>query len=333
MDALVSVIIPVYNAERFLKECIQSVCNQTYRNLEILIINDGSSDDTHSIIDEYANIDSRIRSFSKVNSGPSDTRNTGLETATGDYVSFVDADDWIAVNMIESMVREMNEKKSDLVVCEVNQFSNDPGDSTVRRRFQEMPTDDITPSNQFLSRFISGEFDYANWNKLYKRSIIEENSIRFDAGIRIGEDLLFNLVYLNHSSKQALLRQPCYHYRVHHGSLFHESKKTRWIEHCKKLSLLENYCLEGKVTISSSQKSVLFQESTVFIELPSLISYLQDAELLFTLDAKNLFRCAKKDWLLPFNETTSMTLRLLLFTLRRKMFFFAAILIYLNPRK
>ena len=187
------------------------------------------------------------------------TWNTGLETATGDYVSFVDADDWIDVNMIESMVREMNEKKSDLVVCEVNQFGNDPGDSTVRRRFKEIPTDDITPSGQFLSRFISGEFDYANWNKLYKRSIIEENRIRFDTGIRIGEDLLFNLLYLNHSRKQTLLRQPYYHYRVHHGSLFHECKKARWIEHCKKLSLLENYCLEGKVTISSSQKSALFQ--------------------------------------------------------------------------
>lgn len=327
---LVSIIIPVFNAERYLTKCLKSIIKQSYEHIEILVINDGSSDNSLSIINEFSRKDPRIHILSKKNSGPSETRNLGLEHATGEFISFVDADDWIHENMIEQMVFEMSRRRSDLVICEVLQFDCQNDNYTPRRTFKLSELDQHASYDALMSRFISGEFDFANWNKLYKRAIIEENRIRFQADLRIGEDFIFNLIYLNHVSRHTLVYAPMYNYRIHENSLFHGNRRERWVEHCKKLSILEAYCEDGKVTLSSRHKSILFEENTAFVELPSIIQHLRDRRLLFHAEAVSLLGCAQKEWFRAPIKTTSIKLQLLLFTLRNNMLFVAFTLMKFN---
>ena len=103
---MISVIIPIYNVENYLKKCIESVINQTYKNLEIILVNDGSNDNSKNIIDEYSTIDNRIKVINKENGGLSDARNAGIEIAKGDYITFLDSDDWIELNMYEKLYQE-----------------------------------------------------------------------------------------------------------------------------------------------------------------------------------------------------------------------------------
>ena len=102
---MISVIIPIYNVEKYLTKCIESVINQTYKNLEIILVNDGSTDNSKEIIDKYSSIDSRIKVINKKNGGLSDARNVGIELAKGEYITFLDSDDWIELNMYEKLYK------------------------------------------------------------------------------------------------------------------------------------------------------------------------------------------------------------------------------------
>lgn len=113
---LVSVIVPVYNAEHFIEKCIHSILNQSYKNIELILVNDGSTDNSVKICDSFAKIDNRIKLIHQANSGPSVARNNGIYNAKGKYIQFIDADDYIEENMIETLVNEM-EKGLDIVIC------------------------------------------------------------------------------------------------------------------------------------------------------------------------------------------------------------------------
>ena len=117
MENLISVIIPVYNAEKFLNKCLDSVIGQTYKNLEIILVDDGSQDDSGKICDEYAQKDNRIKVIHKENGGDSSARNTGLKMATGKYITTIDSDDWIELNAYEDMLKVLLEKNVDIVRC------------------------------------------------------------------------------------------------------------------------------------------------------------------------------------------------------------------------
>ena len=118
----ISIIIPIYNGEKFIKKCLNSILNQTYKNWEVIIVNDGSTDNTELILKEYCEKDSRILSFNKKNSGVSDSRNIGIEKAVGDYITFVDCDDWIEEDTLEKIVAILQEKECD--VLRYNHFRN-----------------------------------------------------------------------------------------------------------------------------------------------------------------------------------------------------------------
>lgn len=130
----ISVIIPVYNAEKYLRRCIDSVLSQTFTDFELLLIDDGSKDKSGAICDEYAAKDSRVRVFHKENGGVSSARNMGLDNACGNYIAFVDADDWIDGNMYYEMFAAINESKSDIVCCDyLYEYEN--GDSSYAKTF------------------------------------------------------------------------------------------------------------------------------------------------------------------------------------------------------
>lgn len=195
-NPLVSVIIPIYKTEQWLPKCINSCINQTYSNIEIILIDDGSPDNCGSICDKFAERDSRIVVLHQANSGVSSARNHGLKVARGEYIVFLDSDDWLNSNAIHELIKEINLYHSDLVVCGAYFFSGNVVDS-------ELKHDTVCFSNQhdFLRNLLCKEeirFIQTPWIKLFKKSIIIDNGIQFDTSMKLGEDLSFVLEYIRY---------------------------------------------------------------------------------------------------------------------------------------
>lgn len=229
-EPLISIIIPVYNVEKYLSKCLDSVINQTYKNLEIICINDSSQDDSLKILERYAEIDSRIKVIVKENEGVSEARNRGLDVSNGEYIMFVDADDWIYLNMCELMYSEMQKNKADVVMCDyMKEFSDKTKQNHTYDSDLYFSKDEVY--HKLYRRMIGLYEDELSqpekadnlctiWAKLYKRNIIEENNIRFYDIRKIGtyEDGLFNLDVFKCSSSAFYVAKGLYHYRKDNGN-------------------------------------------------------------------------------------------------------------------
>ena len=210
MDKMVSVIIPVYNGENSINECIQSVCAQTYKNLQIIIINDGSSDNTAKICDKLASMDSRITVLHLENGGVSRARNIGLSHAKGEYIQFVDGDDTLKINATEEYVKSIGCEDIDLVVSgyikllpEINIANNKMEDSGIYTNRDYLINTLKDPGHHYYG---------VVWNKLYKREIIEKNNIRFIEKACLGEDFIFNMHYIVHTVEVKVIKDRLYLY-------------------------------------------------------------------------------------------------------------------------
>lgn len=213
----VSIIVPVYNAEKTIGRCIESILNQEYTDFELILCNDGSRDKSGQICDEYAEKDSRIHVIHKENSGVSDTRNVGIRSASGTYIQFLDADDWITVDATKLLVRTMKEKESDLVISD---FYRVVGEHISRKG--DIDTEEVMSTEKFAKFMMENPADFyygVLWNKLYKRELIESYEIYMDEQLSWCEDFLFNLEYLLHCKTVAALQVPIYYYVKTEGSL------------------------------------------------------------------------------------------------------------------
>lgn len=213
---LVSVVIPVYNVENYLAECLESVCNQTYQNLEIIVVDDGSTDGSGRICDEYSIKDSRIQVIHKRNGGLSDARNAGLERATGKYISFIDSDDAVDEEFIEALLEECQHSGAEIAVCRYEKFDNE------FKHITSMRKDDFTYSgSELLKKMFDGTesgIEFVAWNKLYERKLMIENDIKYPVG-KYNEDLFvtYKLLYL--ANKIGIVDGQLYKYRVRPGSI------------------------------------------------------------------------------------------------------------------
>lgn len=181
MEPLVSVIIPVYNVSPYLRECLDSAIHQTYHNLEILVIDDGSTDDSGRICDEYPAMDSRVQVFHQENRGLSAARNVGLDHMTGNLVAFLDSDDAYHPDMIESMVDAMTQSGADMVVCGFSYHSIENGRLSLSTASGHWPyRDETISSREALNRLATGKLDISVWNKLYRSHLWKD--IRFPDG-------------------------------------------------------------------------------------------------------------------------------------------------------
>lgn len=208
----VSIIIPVYNAQKYLTRCIQSVLKQTYQKFELILVNDGSNDDSLTICNEYKEKDNRIKVLDNPNEGAGMARNAGLDLATGSYVLFIDADDWIAPEMLECLLQLLISSQSDISIC--NNFIDQADGSASFSSPMPIETDPfITNDIPKCVGMLEGQqkFPYL-WNRLYKRQIITQNQIRFEKQFITGEDLDFNLKYFTHVQKCAITNKAYYHY-------------------------------------------------------------------------------------------------------------------------
>lgn len=217
----ISVVISTYNAQNYISECLDATINQTYTNLEVIIVDDGSEDDTLSILQSYAAKDSRIKLFRHSNKGVSTTRNKGIQNATGEYIVFFDADDYPEPDLIEAYVNAINEwseKKVALIGTGMffdNQYNKYVGNKTY---ILEVAHGYIEGENYILSRSSAAMlawlklFNFVT-NKCYDLDIIRKHNILFDSNIHIGEDLKFNLDYLDvEDGNIGIINRALYHY-------------------------------------------------------------------------------------------------------------------------
>lgn len=192
----ISIIVPVYNVEAYLEKCLDSLINQTYQNFEILLIDDASSDRSGQICKEYAQRDNRIRYIKKsYNSGQGDARNLGLENATGDYITFVDSDDWINLDCIEKLFHNLIENDADIVMCHFYRFSESSGGYLLYT--PDFQSGLIGLTDFFEAAFKGLSLYIAPWGKLFKRELLEfPTPIRFPRG-KIAEDIdVLHRIYL-----------------------------------------------------------------------------------------------------------------------------------------
>ncbi len=213
----VSVIVPVYNREKALKRCVVSILNQGHREIEGILVDDGSKDDSFKIISEFAEKDDRVIAVHKENGGVSSTRNKALSLATGDYVQFLDADDWIPFDSTKLLVREMEEKGVEMVIADFYRVVDDK----VSRK-GSIREGGVLTRNEYADKMMLTPADFyygVLWNKLYRKEILDKYHITMDENISYCEDVIFNLEYLLHVKNVAVLKAPVYYYVKTEGSL------------------------------------------------------------------------------------------------------------------
>lgn len=178
MNKLISVIVPVYNVEKYLDRCVESIVNQTYKNLEIILIDDGATDNSPEMCDEWKKKDNRIKVIHKKNGGLSDARNCGIDTATGDYFAFVDSDDYIDEKMYECLINMIEADSSDISMCSFRKVDEKGCDLSIENTVLNETID----KKLFFERLTTDEcgFYVVAWNKLYKSSLFDD--LRYDVG-------------------------------------------------------------------------------------------------------------------------------------------------------
>ena len=218
---LISVIVPVYNVESYIAECIESIQNQTYMNLEIILVNDGSTDASGDICDKYAAYDERIQVIHKENAGVSAARNTGIEAANGDYIGFVDSDDYIAPTMYEDMLKLMAEHDLDIIECTAFRNNGDTNIEGCNNGSLEIFNRDEALKMAMYDCFV------AVWSQLYKRRVISD--VRFPIGRKF-EDSAVSYLFIANTKRVGHINRCLYYYRLNPNSTTQTSfdPKSRW---------------------------------------------------------------------------------------------------------
>ena len=217
----VSVIVPVYNGEKSIERCAGSILNQDYPELELILVDDGSRDRSWEIIQAIAAADHRVKAIHQENGGVSSARNRALAEASGTYVQFADVDDWLPMDATKMLVREMEAQSAELVVGDFYRIV----DGNVSEKGSIEMGGALTLQQYANAMMLSPADLYYGvlWNKLYRRDIIEQYSIRMDENISYSEDMIFNLEYLLHVKSVAILKAPVYYYQYTKGSLVDQS--------------------------------------------------------------------------------------------------------------
>lgn len=223
---MISVIVPVYHVEKYLDQCVQSILNQTYRDIEVILVDDGSADACSSMCDRYANEDPRVKVLHKENGGLSDARNAGLEIAKGEYISFVDSDDYIHSEMYEVMVAFLERNPSiHVAMCRYNKVEEDDNSMHLEHAAKDFYM--LDHSNLIKDMFSEQyEMFVVVWNKLYRRSVWEE--LRFPVG-KLREDEFVSYKYLSELQQLGVFYDKFYHYRQRKGSIMQQCElKAYW---------------------------------------------------------------------------------------------------------
>ena len=223
-NPLISVIVPIYNVEEYLNRCVESIVNQTYQNLEIILVNDGSPDNCPQMCDDWAKKDSRIKVIHKINGGLSNARNAGMKIAEGKYISFIDSDDYVALDFFETLLAVMENENSDVVGCGVVKFYEDG-------RFEKY-SDDLTIATFETEAGLSGliaekPFHQHVWNKLYKTNLVKD--VPYAVG-KLNEDEFWTYQVFGRAQKVSKINKTMYYYFQRSDSIMGENYSIRRLD-------------------------------------------------------------------------------------------------------
>ena len=221
-NPLISIVVPVYNVEFWLPKCIKSLLCQTYKNIEIILVDDGSKDKSPKICDDFSKKDKRIKVIHQKNQGVSTARNNGINLANGEYLCFVDSDDWLVPNAIESLYYAANTNGAQIVICDMLLISNIKS-SPLFRLSQNKPID-IKNTNKITPAMLEDIFYGGAIGKLYKTSILKEHNITFPIDMKFAEDTYFHCECVKYCNKIAFIKDAIYIY----NRLVYESAITRF---------------------------------------------------------------------------------------------------------
>lgn len=237
----VSIIIPIYNAEKYLKRCLDTVVNQTFKNLEIILVNDGSTDDSLRIMNEYKGNYNNIEIINQQNAGQGSARNKGISVAKGEYITFADADDWLSVNYVEVLYHEIKSNNADISVCNMIMVMS--------RTFKEIksmkfPQRELNGDEAVRDLLQDKELKSYPWGKLYKKSIFVENNIKFPARM-FYEDLAIIFQAFYYSSKAVLVNEYCYYYFQSEDSSTRAPNPKTIHDRLEALSMVKRFLLQN----------------------------------------------------------------------------------------
>lgn len=243
-----SIIVPVYNVEKYLPKCLESLIKQTLKDIEIICVNDGSMDNSLAILKEFASKDSRIRIIDNQHQGVAKTRNTGIEQSTGEYIGFVDSDDYIDIDFFEKLYNSATKSNSDIAIASILKHKNFFNIYNAKYTKEETA---ITIQDKIKLCEDKKHFFFYAWNKIYHSGFIKENNIKFSEG-QIYEDVMFAIKALYYSNKIISVYGTKYHYIEHKNSLTKYKDKTGEKEHdlIKAYSELQEFCNSKNIEIS-----------------------------------------------------------------------------------
>lgn len=236
----VSVVIPVYNVAPYLRKCLDSVSKRTLEDLEVICVDDGSTDGSSKILEEYAKQDRRFYIVHQKNRGPGKARNTGFSLATGKYLIFLDSDDWFAKELLEKMTQEANSTEADIVICRAESFdtnTNLPQKSAWMLKEELFPSPLFSPEEIALHLF---QFTYGwPWDKLYRTKFVKKHCLKFPA-LSNSEDLVFVFQSLAMAEKIAVINEVLIHHRMSRSSSVSNSRHLKPDMSYSAVKLLQN---------------------------------------------------------------------------------------------
>lgn len=291
MNPLISVIVPIYNVEKYLARCVDSIVNQTYKNLEIILVDDGSPDRCPQMCDDYAEKDSRIKVVHKKNGGLSDARNAGMAVATGEYISFIDSDDYVSDDFFECLLDVMNKENSDIAECSVVKFYED-------NRFDEF-SDDLSvktyDTQDAMSALIAeNPFHQHVWNKLYKTELVKD--IPYAVG-KLNEDEFWTYRVFGRANKVARINKTMYYYFQRSSSIMGVGYNIRRLDALEGKANRQKY-IENNFPDLSTQAKIDLYCSCMFA-YQSVLKFMSGADKKKALE---LIRKYRKMYNLSFDE-------------------------------
>lgn len=301
-NPLISIIVPVYNVEKYLPECIESILSQSYSNFELILVDDGSKDKSGIICDEYAKRDNRIKVYHKQNGGVSSARNLGLDNADGEWITFVDSDDIVEPNYLSSMVLYTENYDFSIIQFSLNRIG---WPSSINQEFSNI--EKILSMKEYAKCLLNYTIDTGPCARLYKAEIINgknkleyRQKIRFNTKLKIGEDLIFNLEYsINNNLNAILIDKPIYKYRYVENSAMNSRldliKKYHTLNRVAKNIIDQNKYLRSLPEKSNFFITNLFNSFYSLSQYPTkkiykeIRKYNQDAKYIPFLNTQNIY--------------------------------------------
>lgn len=338
----ISIIVPIYNVEKFLHRCIDSLINQTLKEIEIILVDDGSPDGSPQICDNYALQDSRIKVIHKKNEGLGLTRNAGINIATGEFIAFVDSDDWVDSKMYETLYNTAKQYKCDTVFCSFQYYTinkqfipkKEVESITFFQTQQEIKgfmLDMVAPSPQYISDV---KYTMSTCKAIYLRNTINNKNIRFLSERKVlSEDLFFNLSYLSYAQKICFLPEYFYNYTYNPQSLSHTYTTSKYVKYkaffIELRSLLNTLFKQEDYNIHFWRLQLLYLRHNVNAIFNSNTNKRDCKKIILEVLNDDLWQEALK--LYPMNQ---LPLKHFIFywTLKKKLFCFISILAYLSNK-